>query len=88
MRISFFKTPRPGQFEYKPRHYDPDKEKREKRKKELGLSSNDNSLDRKEELHRKWRRNSMDNKQHRAGVNIWIFLFIAVLLTIFVFVIL
>lgn len=35
--ISFFKVPKHRQFDYKPRFYDPEKERREKRKIELGL---------------------------------------------------
>lgn len=88
MRISFFKTPRPNQFEYKARYYDPEKEKREKRKRQLGISDNDNRMERKEILHEKWKRTSFENKKHRSGVNIWVFLFIAVLLALFVFIIL
>lgn len=35
--ISFFKLPKHRQFDYKPRFYDPEKERREKRRMELGL---------------------------------------------------
>ena len=34
-----FKTRKPRQFEYKPRYYDPEKEQREQRRKELGLDT-------------------------------------------------
>ncbi len=88
MRITFFKTQRPNQFEYKARYYDPEKEKREKRKRQLGISDKDNRMERKEILHEKWKRTSFENKKHRAGVNVWVFLFIAALLTIVVLIIL
>ncbi len=39
MGISFFKLPRIRQFEYRPRYYDEEKERREQRRRELGLSS-------------------------------------------------
>ena len=31
----FFYTPKPRQFDYRPRYYDPEKEAREKRREEL-----------------------------------------------------
>jgi (p)ppGpp synthase/HD superfamily hydrolase len=45
--ISFFKTPKPKQFNYIPRYYDQRKEEMEERKKriaqELGLDNNSNN---------------------------------------------
>ncbi len=35
LKLSFFKTPKPRQFEYRPRYYDPEKEAREERRREL-----------------------------------------------------
>lgn len=37
MRIVFFRTPKPKRFEYKPLHFDPDQERRNQRRRELGL---------------------------------------------------
>ncbi|MDR2935987.1 MAG: hypothetical protein LBU80_01405 [Rikenellaceae bacterium] len=34
-KFSFFHTPKPRQFNYRPRYYDPEAEEREQRKKEL-----------------------------------------------------
>lgn len=39
--ISFFKVPKNRQFDYKPRFYDPEKERREQRRKELGLGQDE-----------------------------------------------
>ena len=39
MRFVVFKTPTPKRFKYTPRYFDEDKERLEKRKAELGLSS-------------------------------------------------
>jgi len=39
--ISFFKVPQHRVFNYQPLYYDPEKERREQRKKELGLSDDD-----------------------------------------------
>lgn len=35
MKLTFFKTPKPRQFDYRPRYYDPEKEAREQRRKQL-----------------------------------------------------
>lgn len=35
--FSFFKPYKPREFHYTPRHYDPDKERREQRRRELAL---------------------------------------------------
>ncbi len=37
MGIAFFKVPRHKVFEYKPRYYDEEKERRDQRRRELGL---------------------------------------------------
>ena len=39
MRFILFRTPKPKRFSYTPRYYDPEKERLERRKAELGLSS-------------------------------------------------
>ncbi len=39
MGIAFFKVPRPKEFEYKPRYYDEEKERRDQRRRELGLAA-------------------------------------------------
>lgn len=41
MGFAFFKTPRHHVFEYKPRFYDEEKERREQRRHELGLDAAD-----------------------------------------------
>lgn len=59
MRFVLFRTPKPRQFSYKPRYYDEEKERLEKRKAELGLSS---ELSHRESLRvqmrSKWRKGS------------------------------
>ncbi len=39
MRFYLFRTPKPKRFSYTPRYYDPEKERLERRKAELGLRS-------------------------------------------------
>ena len=57
MRFVLFKTPTPRQFKYKPRYYNEEKDRLEKRKAELGLNS---ELSHRENLraqmHSRWRR--------------------------------
>ena len=67
MRFVLFKTPKPRQFRYKPRYYDEEKERLEKRKAELGLSS---ELSEREalrvQMRSKWRKGSA----HTGGSNL------------------
>jgi len=39
MRFTFFQTPKPKQFSYKPRYYDEEREQMERRKAEMGYES-------------------------------------------------
>ena len=41
MGFAFFKVPKHRVFDYKPRFYDPEKERREQRRRELGLVEED-----------------------------------------------
>lgn len=41
MGFAFFKVPQHRVFDYKPRFYDPEKERREQRRRELGLEDDD-----------------------------------------------
>ena len=64
MKFFFFKTTKPKAFEYKPLYYDPEKEKRELRKKELGLAdSADHKSFFRGELKSKWKRSGPDDKK-------------------------
>lgn len=62
MRFIMFRTPKPKQFNYKPRYYDEDKERIEKRKAELGYDSelsHHESL--KLQMSKKWRRGKTES---------------------------
>jgi hypothetical protein len=56
MNIIFFRRPKPRQFNYIPRYYDPVKEEMEERKRQLGLL-NDGDIREKmrADIRRKWR---------------------------------
>ncbi len=63
MGFFVFRTPKPKEFKYTPRYYDPKKEELERRKAELGLK---NELSHNEELRlrmsRRWRKGSDEGK--------------------------
>ena len=65
MKIVFFNRPKARQFDYKPRYYDVEKERREQRKKELGLG--DGKTDKrtmfKGELQNRWRSDRKTEKE-------------------------
>ena len=72
MKLVFFKKPQARQFDYKPRYYDKEKEEREQRKKELGLSDGDSSTFFKGELKRRWKRDharlQKEKKSYRNAI--------------------
>ena len=63
MGFFVFRTPKPKEFKYSPRYFDPKKEELERRKAELGLK---NELSHNEELRLKishrWRKSSDDDR--------------------------
>lgn len=86
MKIVFFRRPKPKQFSYRPLYYDPEKEAREKRKKELGLIEEGDPRARlKSEIRRKWRRNDDTRPSTYNGVRIIFYLLIIVLSVYFIF---
>jgi len=69
MKFTTFKTPKPKQFNYRPRYYDKAKEERERRKAEMGYES---SLDHNENLRamisQRWRKNDDENSAKRSSI--------------------
>ena len=65
MKFVLFRTSKPKAFEYKPLYYDAEKEKREQRRKELGLDDGDTDHRSffRGELQSKWRRGGDGNKK-------------------------
>lgn len=56
MNIIFFRRPKPRQFNYVPRYYDPVKEEMEERRKQLGLiQEGDREARMRSEFRRNWR---------------------------------
>ncbi|MEZ5082046.1 MAG: hypothetical protein R2750_01115 [Bacteroidales bacterium] len=85
MKIVFFRTPKPKQFKYPPRYYDEEKERREQRKKELGLSNE--KIDFQSRVTANWSRfrKTDRNRKKKAELSVLIYLFIAAVLIYFVF---
>ncbi len=68
MRLSFFKTQKPKKFRYQPRHFDEEKERREKRKKELGLGG-EGELKFQHRMQSAWRQNrEQDRKRKKSAL--------------------
>jgi len=87
MKIVFFKIPKPKRFAYPPRYYDEEKERLERRKKELGISSDGEKLDFETNVRENWKRfrKSDKDRQQKANMSVFIYLVIAALLIYFVF---
>lgn len=88
MQIVFLKRGKPKEFNYKPRYYDEEKEKMEKRRKQLEQSNKESSTDDEHlrlEMDRKWRKIDRSNHNKARGINIFIFLVIAAILIYFIF---
>jgi len=85
MQIVFFKTPKPKQFEYKPRYYDEEAERKEKRRKEIEDAGKGDTSFMKSEIDRRWRRIDKKNRGKARGINLLIYLVIIALLVYFMF---
>ncbi|OYT12815.1 MAG: hypothetical protein B6I19_08280 [Bacteroidetes bacterium 4572_114] len=86
MKIVFFKTPKPKQFDYKPRYYDEEKERKEKRRKEMEQSGQGDTSFMRSEIDRRWRTIDRKNRNKARGINLLIYLAIIALLVYFIFV--
>lgn len=79
MKIVFFNRPKARQFDYKPRYYDVEKDKREQRKKELGLGDNEASKQAmfNGELKSRWRSDNKVEKERTRRRTVIYIVFIA-----------
>ena len=77
MNIVFFRRPKPKQFNYIPRYYDPVKEEMEKRRKELGLLSEGDPHERlRAEMRRKWRAEGARRADRKNTIRVIMYLFL------------
>ena len=80
MKISFIKTKKARQFDYKPRYYDAQKEADEKRKKEIEQNiMNPERINLRREMRQKWGRHDRTRSKSR---NYSIAIYIAILIAI------
>jgi hypothetical protein len=87
MKLVFFNTPKARQFTYPARYYDEEKDKREQRKKELGLSGTETKGDFRSELDKGWQRFRTGEKgrQKKANMSVLIYIFIVIILVYIIF---
>ncbi|MDD5508669.1 MAG: hypothetical protein PHD25_10165 [Bacteroidales bacterium] len=86
MAFKFFHTPKPKQFEFKPRYYDPKKEELEQRKRELGLSdSSDPELRLRSQMQQRWRSERKEARKKSGTQRLIIFILLALVLIYLLF---
>lgn len=85
MQIVFFKRAKPRQYDYKPRHWDEEKERQEQRRKRLQEGGTTVGEGIRSEIDKRWRRIDRTNRNKAKGINLIVFLVIAALLVYFVF---
>lgn len=85
MKITFFRIPKPKQFKYPARYYDAEKERREQRRRELGLSGE--KADFKSQLSTNWKRfyQKENQRKKKAEISVLIYLLIVAMLIYFIF---
>jgi hypothetical protein len=85
MQIVFFKRQKPRHFEYKPRYYDEEKERREKRQKLIDNPETRDTSMIKMEIDRRWRRIDRTNRAKAKGINLLVYIIIVGLIVYFMF---
>jgi len=85
MKLIFFHRPKPKQFDYKPIYFDKEKDEREQRKKELGISdSNDKSILFRGDLQRRWKKDRANQKSQQSKIRFLIYLLL-IIFTVYLF---
>jgi len=85
MKIVFFNRPTYRQFEYKPRYFDEEKERKEERRKAIEDGGTGRSNDLRRDIERRWRRVDKQNRSKSKSINLLVYLIVAALLVYFVF---
>jgi len=82
MKFFSFKTEKPKQFEYKPRHYDEKQESIEQLRREMGRSDGQNSTDRmRARMQYEWnRKKERQRRQRNSTMRLFILVGIVVLI--------
>jgi hypothetical protein len=86
MAFKFFHIPKPKQFEYKPRYYDPKKEELEQRKRALGVTGTGSTeADLRARMQQKWRNERRDARKKSSSQRLIIFILLALILIYLLF---
>jgi len=87
MKVVFFRIPKPKQFNYPSRYYDEEKERKELRKRELGLAGDGAKLDFKSQIEAGWGRfrKSESRRQRKANISVVVYLMIVAMLIYLIF---
>lgn len=86
MKLVFFSRPKPKQFDYKPIYYDKEKDEREQRKKELGITDSEDHLDQlRARLSRKWRYERNQDKKRYSEIRTIIYLLVVAMAVYLIF---
>jgi len=69
MKFISFRTPKPKQFKYNPRFYDPDKEALEQKKAAMGLESTVSHRENlRLQMRRRWHKNNRDEGRSKSSL--------------------
>lgn len=87
MKVVFFRIPKPKQFKYPPRYYDEEKERKEFRKRELGLAGDGSKIDFRSQVGASWGkfRKSETGRQKKAKMSVLIYFIIVAMLIYLIF---
>jgi len=87
MKFVFFNTPKPRQFNYPARYYDEEKERMEKRKRELNMGGSETSDDFRSQLSSGWQKYKKGERgrQKKANTSVLIYIFIVIILVYIIF---
>lgn len=87
MKVVFFRVPKPKQFKYPSRYYDEEKERKELRKRELGLAGDGSKIDFRSQVGDSWKRlrKSDSKRQKKAQMSVVVYLLIVAMLIYLIF---
>ncbi len=87
MALTFFKTPRNKQFNYRPVYYDKKKEEREKREKAaLEEDTDDYAAALRERLNMRWKRTAGSRSRKASNQRIFVILIVMVALLYLIYI--
>ena len=85
MKFIFFHIPKPKKFDYKPLYYDKEKDEREQRKRELGITDSNNKTTLfRGNLQKRWKKDRATQKRQQSKMRFLIYLLI-LFLTVYLF---